>query len=292
MAIVGAIALSFILTNAFQCPSPSDAFTMDVFIPGKCLDRETMWIAQAAINIATDLIIVMLPMPLLYNLQITKARRITLMAIFSVGLVALVSSILRLVNVVIWTRSDDQAESGGRIILFTNIEVNGGIMCASFPAIKALCTTAMAKAKNRIASSSFADTLRGSGNSRSKSAKASRLSSKVNNPEPGNSMSLQTLKSAKSQARRISQTITNSTRSRTEQDPNASDECLFIDETGQSRVECYREETEPDWQQSGMTSPPRAFLKGNGIVKSMSVNQTTSEASVPTQQYYRQHFLR
>ncbi|KAK8158032.1 hypothetical protein BKA80DRAFT_312400 [Phyllosticta citrichinensis] len=295
MAVVGATAISFILTNAFQCPHTSDAFSMAVFIPGKCNDRETMWMAQASINIVTDFFIVLLPMPLLNRLQITRARRVTLMAIFGVGLLALISSILRLVSVVTWTRSEDQAESGGQILVYTNIELNGGIMCASFPAIKALCTTAMAKAKDRLSTlGSLKDSYDRSGKSNSnfKDSKAPRMSSKRQSTNPGNSVSLQTLKSAKSRTRRISQNLTTSTRSRTVQDPNASDECLFIDETGQSRVECYKAEAEADRHDLGVKRPPDVLLKENAILKSISVNQSTSEAVSPSQQYYRQHFLR
>ncbi|KAK7517619.1 uncharacterized protein IWZ02DRAFT_206006 [Phyllosticta citriasiana] len=293
MAFVGAMSISFILTNAFQCPRPSDAFSMAVFIPGKCSDRETMWIVHASINIFTDLFIVLLPMPLLYRLQITRARRITLMAIFSVGILALISSILRLVNLVIWTRSDDQAESGGRILLFTDIELNGGIMCASFPAIKALFTTAMAKAKDRLSTlGSFNDSYGRSGKSNSKNSKISKMGLRRQSITPGNTVSLQTLKSAKSRTRRISQNLASSTRSRTDQDPNASNECLFIDEPGHCCVECCREEGGPHRHSSGIKRPSSVLLKQNAILKSMSVSQTTSEAASPSQQYYRQHFLR
>lgn len=52
---------------------------------GRCMDRLAFWFSNAALNIATDIIIVVIPIPLIRTLQISRKQKIALIMVFAVG---------------------------------------------------------------------------------------------------------------------------------------------------------------------------------------------------------------
>lgn len=44
-----------------------------------------MWFTNAAINIATDFIIILLPMPVIKSLQLARRQKLALYVIFAIG---------------------------------------------------------------------------------------------------------------------------------------------------------------------------------------------------------------
>ncbi len=67
----------------FNCsPVPK---TLDPLIPGVCEDRTPWFLASAFINAFTDLLILLLPMPLIWCLQMTLSRKISVTFVFILG---------------------------------------------------------------------------------------------------------------------------------------------------------------------------------------------------------------
>ncbi len=54
-------------------------------IPGNCINITKNWYANAGFSIATDLIILMLPMFIIYSLQLPRSQKISLMFVFALG---------------------------------------------------------------------------------------------------------------------------------------------------------------------------------------------------------------
>lgn len=63
---------------------------------GKCLDRNAITFVNAGVNIATDLVLLAIPIPLLKNLQIPKKQKFILVGVFACGAFACAMSIIRL----------------------------------------------------------------------------------------------------------------------------------------------------------------------------------------------------
>lgn len=63
---------------------------------GTCLDKTGLTFSNAAINIATDIILIAAPMPLLWRLQIPRRQKYVLIVLFCLGIFATVTSIIRL----------------------------------------------------------------------------------------------------------------------------------------------------------------------------------------------------
>lgn len=57
----------------------------DSSVPGRCVDRQTAFVGTAIPNILTDFILLILPMPMLWHLQISLRRKISLVGIFTAG---------------------------------------------------------------------------------------------------------------------------------------------------------------------------------------------------------------
>lgn len=55
------------------------------WVPGHCIDRKARDIANAAFNVVMDIIILLLPQPVIWKLHMTKTRKIGICVVFSVG---------------------------------------------------------------------------------------------------------------------------------------------------------------------------------------------------------------
>lgn len=54
-------------------------------IKGNCLSFEALWFFNASMNIATDLALLIMPMPLLSQLQLPRTQKIALVGVFAIG---------------------------------------------------------------------------------------------------------------------------------------------------------------------------------------------------------------
>ena len=70
--------------SIFLC-TPVPFFWDKSITGGKCLNQYAVWFTNGGMNIAQDFAILVLPMPLLRNLQIPKGQKRALVAIFALG---------------------------------------------------------------------------------------------------------------------------------------------------------------------------------------------------------------
>lgn len=96
MIIGWCIAINFLAL--FTCIPIRKAWTPTV--PGHCLRTQSTFLGTAISNIVIDVIVLILPMPMIYRLHIGTIRKIGLVAVFAAGYGVIVLSILRLVSIV------------------------------------------------------------------------------------------------------------------------------------------------------------------------------------------------
>ncbi|KAL3262299.1 hypothetical protein ABHI18_002887 [Aspergillus niger] len=75
--------LWMVLSTLLFC-IPINAF-WDTSIPHTCLPEDVVWCLNAAFQITTDLILVVLPLPILANLNLPKRQKAALLVIFALG---------------------------------------------------------------------------------------------------------------------------------------------------------------------------------------------------------------
>lgn len=71
------------LVEVFQC-SPVNAL-WNPQVKGKCIDLDDELLVSSALNVSTDVLILVIPLPILWRLQISMERKVQLIGIFLLG---------------------------------------------------------------------------------------------------------------------------------------------------------------------------------------------------------------
>lgn len=151
--------VSSMIATIFQCSPVVKAFNKA--LPGTCIDLAKFWFANAGFSIATDIIILLLPMPLVYQLEVPRAQKIALMAVFAVGIFVVVTSCLRVATLDVFATSPDNTYDIANV-MWTIIEPNVAVICASLPILRPLVVKLFPALKsknsaNRYGSSGYAE---------------------------------------------------------------------------------------------------------------------------------------
>ena len=102
----------------------------------------TIFPATSAVNIIADIWILLLPITTLLKVQRPRREKFALVIIFSLGAFSCIAAIVRLYSVGVYTESEDPFFDSVPINVWSMVEINVGILCASIPATKALFSKA------------------------------------------------------------------------------------------------------------------------------------------------------
>lgn len=127
-AFLGILCVYYIIAEfikIFMC-NPVPAYWQGQTAPGvKCLDQQAAFIADSVISLVSDAIILVVPLPLTWSLQMSRNKKLRVMGILSAGGLATAFSVYRLVLVVKDGSSPDQT------IVFTCIVLSGYVFAFS-----------------------------------------------------------------------------------------------------------------------------------------------------------------
>ncbi|KAF1843574.1 uncharacterized protein K460DRAFT_396847 [Cucurbitaria berberidis CBS 394.84] len=139
------------IAAAFQCLHPPDAWDTSGFFAQfdrdpntkkpnlRCYDPVRLWVFCAAANLLSDVIILLLPIPTLLSLRVPMSKRLALIGIFSIGIMAIVASSVRMWVMMLWAESPSaSARFGADLLLWGQVETNSGIISASVPFLRLL----------------------------------------------------------------------------------------------------------------------------------------------------------
>ncbi|KAM0723493.1 hypothetical protein Q7P37_000480 [Cladosporium fusiforme] len=101
-------------------------------IPGRCINQVATWIANAASTLLTDVIILMMPMPQLWSLQLTTREKIGLTCAFGLGSFVVFASAYR-TSVLFTYSATDPSYTLAPTVGWTAIEMAAGIISANLP---------------------------------------------------------------------------------------------------------------------------------------------------------------
>lgn len=145
--ILYTIATTF--AAAFQCEKPSQSYDVSGYLAQfdnnpqtkksdvKCYDPTRLWVFTSAVNLFTDVLIMLLPIPALLGLRVPMSKRLALVGIFSVGIMAIVASCVRMWVMALWSESpQNSAAFGSDLLLWGQVETNSGIVSASVPFLR------------------------------------------------------------------------------------------------------------------------------------------------------------
>ncbi|KAF2468559.1 uncharacterized protein BDR25DRAFT_335393 [Lindgomyces ingoldianus] len=135
MTVVIAYTVWAVFGSIFACVPVRAFWTKE---PSKCINQFVMWFTNAGINILTDFAIIILPMPVIRNLNLARRQKQALVAVFALGGFVCVVSILRLQSLVAISNSSDPTFDNPPAASWSSVETNVGIICSCLPCLRPL----------------------------------------------------------------------------------------------------------------------------------------------------------
>ncbi|GAP85850.1 putative integral membrane protein [Rosellinia necatrix] len=94
MALVIAFWIAAFFSDAFFCIPPQKSWIPE--IPGHCGDSSTIYTVLASTDLSIDIIVIALPMPILWKLQLATAKKISLTFVFGLGFIIIIITSVRI----------------------------------------------------------------------------------------------------------------------------------------------------------------------------------------------------
>jgi hypothetical protein len=109
----------------------------DLFITtGSCLNRTPLYMATAVLNMITDIMLLVLPIPMIIKLQMPRVQKAGLICIFGVGSATCITSAVRLVLLFPMLKTVDQTWAIVTPGIWILIEANLVIITGSLPTMR------------------------------------------------------------------------------------------------------------------------------------------------------------
>ncbi|KAK3693293.1 hypothetical protein B0T22DRAFT_37389 [Podospora appendiculata] len=112
-----------------------------LFIPSQgavCIDSLAVWYLTSIMNIVTDFIIFLVPLPAIYTLQLPRKQKLLVAAVFSLGFFTCAISIVRLFTLHSAINTTDPTWDNVPSAYWSVVELNCAILCASLPPLRPL----------------------------------------------------------------------------------------------------------------------------------------------------------
>ncbi|KAL4923135.1 putative integral membrane protein Pth11-like [Aspergillus undulatus] len=113
---------------------------------GHCLfDLYPFYIGNAAANVATDLLILVVPIPLVWRLQMRRVQKWLISGVFLLGSFVCIASLIRIYYMVPLKHNLDVTWIMGDVYVWSSVEPCVGILCACLPTLQPLIRRALRK---------------------------------------------------------------------------------------------------------------------------------------------------
>ncbi|KFZ04994.1 hypothetical protein V501_08773 [Pseudogymnoascus sp. VKM F-4519 (FW-2642)] len=116
------VALSF--TTIFQCTPVK--YSWDKTVPGSCINIKAFWYGQSGWNTLMDVIVLILPIPVIVKLQMNRRAKLGLLAVFILGTFLNFNA----------TFAKDFTWATGTSVIWTQVESTVGVICACAPTLR------------------------------------------------------------------------------------------------------------------------------------------------------------
>ncbi|PPJ57690.1 hypothetical protein CBER1_00166 [Cercospora berteroae] len=135
MAFVTSFTIATSLALVFACVPLARVWDPTV-TDGHCLNPGKVYLSMAGMNAATDVIMLILPMPLLNSLNLAFRQKMGIMLIFGVGSLTMITSLVRLALMIPLLKDVDVSWAIVTPGTWVCIEANLIIVCACLPTMR------------------------------------------------------------------------------------------------------------------------------------------------------------
>ncbi|KAF2472809.1 uncharacterized protein BDR25DRAFT_200116, partial [Lindgomyces ingoldianus] len=130
-------AVSFFLA-LFQCRPVQSYWLIAQYPDRKCMNVALLYYITGGLNILSDFLIFLWPAKDLAKIQISTRQKVTLIAMFSLGIIICIAGVCRIWYTSVYLASYDTLWNGSTLYAIIAIETSIGIVCGCLPACKPL----------------------------------------------------------------------------------------------------------------------------------------------------------
>ncbi|KAI9036628.1 uncharacterized protein KD926_001641 [Aspergillus affinis] len=144
MFIVVGLSFASAIGSIVSCTPPSKFWDVTGEKPGHCMSpgpQQDFYEVNGILNIVTDILIWLLPIPMLWRLHISLRKKAAIFGVFSVGILALAAACVRYSFVLKLEGNEDQFYHLADSLNWCTIEVYVAIFCGSAPSLSVLIKT-------------------------------------------------------------------------------------------------------------------------------------------------------
>ncbi|KAL3490347.1 hypothetical protein BJX62DRAFT_238159 [Aspergillus germanicus] len=141
--VIGVSIASFFIL-AFSCYPPAKFWDVLGTADGKCMDpgnQQDFYEANGILNIITDVLIYVVPIPMLWGVRISTRRKGAIFAIFGLGILSIAAGGVRYSFVLQLAGNPDQYYYLADSLNWCSIEIYVAIFCGSAPSLSVLVKT-------------------------------------------------------------------------------------------------------------------------------------------------------
>ncbi|KAF5619825.1 integral membrane protein PTH11 [Fusarium tjaetaba] len=133
--LVAGYNLAILLVVLFRCTPFKKSWDLTI-LEGSCVDRGAVYVCTAALGILSDLILLIMPLPMILQLQMPRRQKVGLVVLFVIGSATLVTSVVRLVLLVPIVDANDYTWVFSSAVVWIFVEANLLIICASLTTLR------------------------------------------------------------------------------------------------------------------------------------------------------------
>ncbi|KAH7032600.1 uncharacterized protein B0I36DRAFT_319684 [Microdochium trichocladiopsis] len=131
------------LTVLFSCNPISENW--DMTHPNQCINRMVFWYFNSIVNILTDIIIYIIPLPILRTLSsIGRVQKYILVGIFCLGFFTCVISVVRITRLYAAIMSTDPPWHTIEVAIWSVVELSCAVVCVCIPTLRPLLPKGLA----------------------------------------------------------------------------------------------------------------------------------------------------
>ncbi|KAI7277520.1 hypothetical protein KC343_g6179 [Hortaea werneckii] len=134
MAIVAIGSLAFTIGTVFQCLPVHRAW--DRRVKGTCISNVAFWYSHAAFNTFFDIVVYLLPIPLIRSLKLRREQKTGVISIFAFGAFVIAASIVRMVELRHSAHTNDPTWGSMIALIWTEVEANTSVIICCLPALR------------------------------------------------------------------------------------------------------------------------------------------------------------
>jgi hypothetical protein len=144
LVFLALFGISGSLAMALQCNPVKAGYDKSILITNpdaKCYSGETMFglmMYQGVVMFVADVIIIVLPMPSVWALNINRKKKFLLIGMFSVGFVACVAALVRFSTLAFAKDSTDYTYTAATSLIWMNLEYSLGLASGSLSSLRQL----------------------------------------------------------------------------------------------------------------------------------------------------------